>query len=111
MVRVPSSTRVRPTYFMAGTCAGANMKPMPAADAGADRLGPDIDHDAERDEHPQSRSATTARGCRFHQQSTGAATMKAAQVEMLKEPGVAAGADHVDGVRGPRRRASYRASP
>ena len=88
MVRVPSSTRVGPTFFIAGWCAGANMKPMPALSMHSPTWAalssiltpsaPSTSAAPERDD--RARLPCFATG------TPAPATMKAAQVEMLKEP-------------------------
>jgi len=88
MVRVPSSTRVGPTCFIAGWCAGANMKPMPAS-----RMHREIASGARSMRTPSAARTSAApqreESARLPCLATGTpapATMKAAQVEMLNEP-------------------------
>ena len=85
MVRVPSSTRVGPTFFIAGWCAGANMKPMPAS-----RMQRATPSGASSIATPSAPSTSAAPeredSARLPCLATGTpapATMKAAQVEML----------------------------
>src|SRR5262249_41860473 len=88
MVRVPSSTRVGPTCFIAGWCAGANMKPIPAS-----RMQREI-ASGERSMGTPSAARTSAAPQRedsarlpcFATGTPAPATMKAAQVEMLYDP-------------------------
>src|SRR5262245_17445857 len=88
IVRVPSSTRVGPTFFMAGWWAGANMKPMPAslmqrltASGVSSMLTPSAPSTSAAPEREESaRLPCLATG------TPAPATMKAAQVEMLNEP-------------------------
>src|SRR6266516_3455244 len=88
MVRVPSSTRVGPTCFIAGWWAGANMKPMPGS-----RRQWEI-ASGERSMRTPSAARTSAapqreESARLPCLATGTlapATTKAAQVEMLNEP-------------------------
>ncbi len=85
MVRVPSSTRVGPTFFMAGWCVGANMKPMPvsamqremAAGARSMRTPNAASTSAAPDLEESARLPCLATG------TPAPATMKEAQVEML----------------------------
>ena len=88
MVRVPSSTRVGPTFFIAGWCAGANMKPIPACLM--HRLTPSGVNSMFT---PSAASTSAApereESARLPCLATGTpapATIKAAQVEMLNEP-------------------------
>ena len=85
MVRVPSSTRVGPTFFIAGWWAGANMKPMPASamqratSAGARSI---LTPSAESTSAAPEREESARLPCLATGTPTPA-TMKAAQVEML----------------------------
>src|SRR5712672_965698 len=88
IVRVASSTRVGPTFFMAGWCDGANMKPMPASlmqrptcSGLMSILTPSEDNTSAAPERDDS--------ARLPCLATGTpepATMNAAQVETLTEP-------------------------
>src|SRR6266702_777208 len=88
IVRVASSTRVGPTFFMAGWCDGANMKPIPASamqrptcSGVMSILTPSEDNTSAAPERDDS--------ARLPCLATGTpepATMNAAQVETLTEP-------------------------
>src|ERR1700742_623602 len=88
MVRVASSTRVGPTFFIAGWCAGANMKPIPASrmqrpTSSGDRsiFTPSDDSTSaapEREERARLPCLATV--------TPAPATMNEAQVETLTDP-------------------------
>jgi len=88
MVRVASSTRVGPTFFIAGWCEGANMKPMPVSATQRPTCSGVISILTPSDD---STSAAPERddSARLPCLATGTpvpATMKEAQVETLTEP-------------------------
>src|SRR3984893_11359533 len=88
IVRVASSTRVGPTFFQAGWCDGANMKPMPASVTQGPTcsgvmsiLTPSEDSTSAAPERDESaRLPCLATG------TPAPATMNEAQVETLTEP-------------------------
>src|SRR6195952_6184275 len=88
MVGVASSTRVGPTFFIAGWCDGANMKPIPASatqrpicSGVMSILTPsDESTSAAPDRDDSARLPCLATG------TPAPATMKEAQVETLTEP-------------------------
>src|SRR6201987_3483674 len=88
IVRVPSSTRVAATFFIAGWCAGANMKPMPASAmqcpiASGVRLiltPSAVSTSAAPEREDNARLPCLATG------TPAPATISAAQVEILNEP-------------------------
>src|ERR1700710_1790032 len=88
IVRVASSTRVGPTFFIAGWCEGANMKPIPASVTQRPTcsglmsiLTPSEDSTSAAPERDDS-----ARLPCFATGTPQPATMKEAQVETLTEP-------------------------
>src|SRR5689334_12280678 len=88
IVRVPSSTRVAATFFIAGWCAGANMNPMPASrihspicSGDSSMLTPSAEStSAAPDRDDKARLPCLATG------TPAPATISAAQVEILNEP-------------------------
>src|ERR1700720_602978 len=88
IVRVPSSTRVAATFFIAGWCAGANIKPIPASRIHSSICSGDSSMFTPKAE---STSAAPERddNARLPCLATGTpapATISAAQVEILNEP-------------------------
>ena len=92
IVRVASSARVGPTFFiMAGWCGWREHEADATGfmDAAADLLGLDVDLDPERRQRTSAapEAATTAPGCRaWRRERPAPATMNEAQVETLTEP-------------------------
>ena len=103
IVRVPSSTRVGPTFFIAGWCAGANMKPMPASSMQrATLLRRELDLDAERTQHVRRARARGERAVAVLGDRNAGARHDEGRAgrDVVGARRIAAGADHVDRVGG-----------
>ena len=97
IVRVPSSTRVGPTFFMAGWCDGANINLMPAWRSIQCAIASEVRSIfTPRRENVRRRSATTGAMPCFATGTPAPATTKAAHVEYYRARRVRRGADDID---------------